>query len=153
LLIFRFWFQYIFPYKSDLEIEHFDEVNRKIKESFNSLLAISYEQVAAELMWDFRDKFFRFERVGKWWDKNEEIDIVGVNYETSEIVFGEVKWTEKPIGTNIFLNLKKKIEKVEWNYGKRKEYFALFSKNGFTKDMIRMAREEGVVLVKKDKII
>jgi AAA+ ATPase superfamily predicted ATPase len=150
---FRFWFQYIYAYKSDLEIENYTEVNRKIKESFINLSANSYEQVAVELMWEFRDMFFRFERVGKWWEKNEEIDLVGINQETKEIVFGEVKWTKKPIGTNIYLDLKEKSKKVDWNQGTRKEFFVLFSRGGFTKDMIRLAKEEKVVLVWKDKVV
>ncbi len=98
---FRFWFRYVYLYKSDLEIERFDEVERKMKESLIDLHALAYEQISKELLWEFSQKFFRFERVGKWWDKNEEIDIVTINQNEKKIVFGEVKWTNKKVGINI----------------------------------------------------
>jgi len=100
---FRFWFQYVFPYKSDLEIGRLDEVSRKIKESFNILESSVYEKVSIELLWGFREKIFPFERAGRWWDKDNEIDIVALNASRKEILFGEVKWSNKPLGTNIFL--------------------------------------------------
>jgi len=150
---FRFWFQYVFPYKSDLEIGRFNEVFRKIKESFQILEATVYEKVCRETIWDLSDKIFRFERVGRWWEKEREIDIVGLNQETKEIIFGEAKWSQKPVGINIFLDLKKKAKSVQWHRGRRKEYYILFSKSGFTKDMKELAKKEKVFLVEQNKLI
>ena len=150
---FRFWFKYIFPYKSDLEIDKFDEVLRKIKENFAILEGLSYEKICREIIWDLRDKIFRFERVGKWWDKSNEIDIVALNQETNEIIFGEVKWSNKQVGTNIYEELKEKAQAVEWGKKNRKEQFAIFSKSGFTKDMIILAKKDKVLLVHKDMLM
>jgi hypothetical protein len=149
----KFWFQYIFPYKSDLEIEQYDEVLRKLKESFQILEASAYENVCRELLWEIRDSIFSFERVGKWWEKNKEIDIVAISQKTSEILFGECKWSVKPVGINIYRDLKKKADSVQWEKGKRKERYILFSKSGFTKDMLNMAKQEGIFLVEKNKMI
>ncbi len=149
---FRFWFKYIFPYKSDLEIGKLDEVLRKIKETFAILEGLSYEKICREIIWDFRDEIFHFERVGKWWDKDNEIDIVALNQEANEILFGEVKWSNKQVGTNIYEDLKKKAKAVEWGKKGRKEYFAIFSKAGFTKDMVELAKKDKVFLVHKDKL-
>lgn len=148
---FRFWFQYVFPYHSDLEIGRHDEVLRKFREQFNLLTAAVYEDVCRELVWQWQNHLFPFERTGKWWNKNEEIDLVAVNQNTNQILFGECKWTEKPLGTNIFGDLKKKAKMVEWNMENRKEYFMLFSKSGFTDEMIKIAREEKVILIKEDE--
>jgi AAA+ ATPase superfamily predicted ATPase len=92
------------------------------------------------------DKFFEFSRRGKWWDKNDEIDIVCTNLKLGEILFGEVKWTSKPVGTDIFEALKKKSSKVIWGSEKRKEHFCLWSRNGFTEEMLKKAKEENVKL-------
>ena len=46
--------------------------------------------------------------------------------------------------------LKKKAERVEWNKKDRKEYYILFSKSGFTEEMIKTAKTDGVFLVEKD---
>lgn len=150
---FRFWFQYVFPYKSDLEIERFDEVIGKFEESFISLEALAYEEVSREITWRLRDLIFPFEKIGKWWEKEKEIDVVGINNQTKQIVFGECKWSNKPVGTNIYEDLKKKAGYVQWQKDKRKEYYILFSKSGFTADMIKLAKKEKVFLVEKDKTV
>ena len=150
---FRFWFQYVFPYKSNLEIGRLEEPLRKLKESFLILEAITYERVCQEILWRLSDRLFRFERVGRWWEKDKEIDLVGLNWATKEIVFGEVKWSNKPIDVGLFWQLKKKAEFVRWYPQKRKEYFILFSKNGFTKKMRNLAKKESVLLVHEDRLL
>jgi len=62
---FRFWFQYIFPYKSDLEIGRFDEILRKMSANFKILEAIAYEKLCRENLWSYKDRIFAFERIGK----------------------------------------------------------------------------------------
>lgn len=143
----------IYPYKSDLEIERFDEVLRKLKENFKILEAMTYEKVSCEILWRLRDEIFPFERIGKWWEKEKEIDIVGFNQKTKEIIFGEVKWSDKPVDVDVCKKLRKKSEFVDWMRKNRKEYYILFSKSGFTKSMMRLAKEDGVFLVYKDKLL
>lgn len=150
---FRFWFQYIFPHKSDLEIENYSEVERKLAESFNGLTASTYESVCQEILFDLQKKIFNFEKVGKWWENEQEIDLVALNQRTKEIIFGECKWSEKIVGVNVYNDLKKKSSFVQWNQEKRKEYFILFSKNGFTSDMFKLAKKEKIFLVKCDRLV
>ncbi|OGH94194.1 MAG: ATPase [Candidatus Magasanikbacteria bacterium RIFOXYD2_FULL_41_14] len=157
---FWFWFQYIFPYKSYLEMGNYNYVlekmfnglkyNDKVNSGFKLIVAQVYERVAIELLIAWQDKIFSFERVGRYWDNNQEIDVVGINSSEKKIIFGECKWSEKPVGTDIYEELKKKAEKVEWNLGDRKEFYILFSKSGFTAEMIKIAKSEGVFLVEKD---
>lgn len=46
-----------------------------------------------------------FIRVGRWWSKEGEIDIVGLSEDESAVVFGEAKWSVNPVGTDILDNL------------------------------------------------
>ncbi|OGH71922.1 MAG: ATPase [Candidatus Magasanikbacteria bacterium RIFCSPLOWO2_12_FULL_43_12] len=159
---FVFWFQYIFPYKSYLEMDNYDYVlekmfsglkyNDNVNSDFKSITAQVYERVAVELMIAWQDKIFAFERVGRYWNSNLEIDIVGFSSSEKKIIFGECKWSEKPVGTNIYEELKKKAAKVEWKRGDRKEYYILFSKSGFTEEMIKIAKSDGVILAEKDVV-
>jgi len=57
------------------------------------------------------------------------------------------------VGTNIYEGLKRKSQKVEWNQKNRKEYFALFSKSGFTEEMEEIAAKENIYLFHEDKFI
>lgn len=150
---FRFWFQYVFPYKSDLEIQRYEEVSRNIEETFDQMKSFVYEDVSLELLSDFREKIFNFERLGRFWNNREEIDIVGLNNKTKQIIFGECKWSKNLVGTDVYYDLKRKAIQVNWNKEDRKEYYILFSKSGFTKEMIELAKTEKVFLVKKGDLL
>ena len=90
----------------------------------------------------------KFNNVGRWWTKDAEIDVVGINEDDNAILFAEAKWTEKPVGVNILNELKTKAEKVQWGNSKTSRHFALFSRKGFTSDMLKLAGKEKVVLFK-----
>lgn len=151
---FRFWFQYVFPFKSDLEIGRFTHVLEQFDRLFSTLEAVVYEGVCKELIFDFEKELFAIEKVGKWWEKEKEIDVVALSEKENKIVFGECKWSSKQVGTNILRELKEKSRYVQWGKGKRKEYFILFSKSGFTPDMKKLAKEDGnIVLVEKNKLV
>jgi uncharacterized protein len=147
---FEFWFRYVFRNKKLIEEGNSKEVISIIKNSSTEFVSRNYEEVSRE--WARRNIKKNFQYIGNWWDKNEEIDLVGINSETKEIIFGECKWSNKKVGTNILVELKEKALKVQWNNGRRKEYFILFSKSGFTPDMKKLAKKESnVILVEKDK--
>lgn len=151
---FRFWFQYVFPFKSDLEIGRTDHVLKQFEERFNLIESVVYEKVCRELIFGFEDSLFSFEKVGKWWEKEEEMDLVALNERENKIVFGECKWSSRAVGIDIFLNLERKAALVQWGKSGRKEYFILFSKSGFTSEMKKMAKErKNIILVEKNKMI
>ena len=45
--------------------------------------------------------------------------------------------------------IKDKSKKVIWNNGKREEYFILFSKSGFSEDLIELAKKESNIILKE----
>ena len=147
---FKFWFKFIFPRRGELEMERTDNVLSSIKEETPQYLSSVYEKVAIEVLWRHMDMFFPFASIGRWWDKNQEIDIVGINKDMNSILLGEVKWSERPVGTDIFEALRSKAKMVEWGKEGRREFFCLFSRKGFTEAMIKVAKKEGVVLFKED---
>ncbi len=153
---FNFWFRLIFRNRSLLEENKIDEVLRKIKESMPELLARNYERIAQDILAEhiFHKRIpMSFEACGRWWDHNQEIDLVALNHSTQEILFSEVKWSNKPVGTNIYEDLKTKAAKVEWGKKGRKEFFALFSRSGFTSDMLKKAKEEKILLFHQDQLL
>lgn len=150
---FIFWFNYVFPYKSELEMGKTELVFQKLKQTFNTLVADNYERIAIEILREQPTRVFPFLKIGRWWEKNEEIDIVATNDEENKILFCEVKWSNKQVGTNIFDDLKRKAKNVKWGKEGRKEYYILFSKSGFTNDMLKLAKQEHVYLVNKNELI
>jgi hypothetical protein len=153
---FNFWFRFVFRNRSLLEENKINDVLSKIKEVLPTLQSKNYERISGEILSDAilkKEIPLTFEMSGRWWDKNDEIDLVAVNSKTNEILFGEVKWSRKPVGINVYKTLKKNTEKVDWGKENRKEYFALFSKSGFTAEMEKIAKEEKIYLFHKDKLI
>lgn len=149
---FKFWFTYIHPYRSELELGNFKEPFRRFKESFLTLVAQNYERVAQEVARKHQNRIFNFERLGRWWDGSNEIDLIGLNKGENKILFGEVKWRNRPIGINVYEKLLETSHKVDWGNKKTQKYFALFSKSGFTEAMRKLAKEEGVLLFEKDRL-
>ncbi|GAB4423636.1 MAG: hypothetical protein OHK0032_18570 [Thermodesulfovibrionales bacterium] len=143
---FQFWFGYVFPRRGDIEMDRQDNVLQAIKQDIQHHLALTYEKIALSTLQENANLFFPFDKLGRWWDRNEEIDIIGFNKELNAILFVEVKWSEKQVGTNILNELKTKAEKVQWGNSKTSKHFALFSRKGFTNDMVKLAKREKVLL-------
>jgi AAA+ ATPase superfamily predicted ATPase len=149
---FQFWFKFVFPRRGELEMGRIEDVLTNIKQGLPQHLSVVYEKVACEILRRHMDRFFPFTAVGRWWEKNEEIDIVAMNPDLNSILFGEVKWSEKPVGVDLYEALKEKARRVTWGKKGRKEYFCLFSKKGFTEGMSKKAKEEGVALFKGETL-
>ncbi len=149
---FKFWFRFVFLNKSLLEEGQIALVLRKIKAELPQFSGGIYEEILPEI-WRRAVPALSFPYAGRWWQGDREIDLVALRPEEKTILFGEAKWTNKPVGTNIFEELVAKSEAVEWQKKKRKAYFALFSKSGFTPAMTALARARGIFLFHGEKLL
>ena len=145
----RFYFTFVYPNASLIEkgatMAFFD----KIKNEFATYVAKIYEETAVE----FVEKKQIFPQIGRWWDNNTEIDLVGLDKEKNAILFGEVKWTNQPVGFDVLNALIEKSKKVIWGKAGRFEQFVLVSKSGFTPKLKLFAKENGIWLFEKDTIL
>lgn len=146
----RFWFRFVLPRRSELELGRLDHITQESIEQLPQFLGETYEKVAKETLLADMDTFFPFTAIGRWWDRAEEIDVVAINSDLDAILFCEAKATEKKVGSDILESLREKARKVQWGSTGRKEYFCLFSRTGFTVDLLEKARNEGIVLYKED---
>jgi len=89
----RFWFRYIYPNLSEIELGIFTA--QDIKQDYNNYLGEVFEKIALEFIAEevARRKLPKVTKIGKWWHKGEEIDIVGLNGRRTGI-FIEVKWSD-----------------------------------------------------------
>ena len=142
----HFWFRFVFPRRSLIEMGQVQLLAAGIRREWPVYMGGVYEQVCAELLTAAGADFFPFLRVGRWWNRTEEIDLVATNEEANRILFAEAKFTGKPVGTNIYDDLRRKSKLVVWGAPGRREQFSLFSAAGFTDAMLRLAETEGVAL-------
>jgi len=64
-----------------------------------------------------------------------------MNREEKRILLGEVKWSERPVGTDILAALRERGNLPRWDEFKEKEY-AIFSRSGFTKALVDEAKSD-----------
>jgi AAA+ ATPase superfamily predicted ATPase len=142
-----FWFKFVFPYTSYLEMGRTEYVLKVIERNIiDNHVAFVFEKVCAEMLWDMELPFQPL-KVGRWWDSNEEIDIVAINSFENSILFGECKFWENKVGVSVLSKLKEKAKKVRCLNEDRNEYYAIFSKNGFTEELLKYQQEENIFLV------
>ncbi len=127
---FKFWFKFIFPNKSQLETNNI-VLLKNIYDSLDQYVSYIFEDICREMITILYPQF----EVGRWWFREHEIDIVGLNEEENNIILSECKWTKSRIGFTLLNDLKEKAGKVRWNNKNREEKYLLFSKSGFTDDL------------------
>jgi AAA+ ATPase superfamily predicted ATPase len=155
---FGFWFKFVLPFKSELEMGDLGKVLKYFHENFQSTITMVYQDLCREILRIKLNKVFKFNRIGRWWDvigkQQYEIDLVAIDEENNQILFGEAKWSNKKVGINILEGLKEKSRFLTWNNTGRKEKFILFSKSGFTDELIRhTGTQEDLILVEKDEVL
>lgn len=139
----RFWFAFVYPNMSFIESGNSKIVLNRIRKGLiSNHTAFVYEDVCRERMWELNADgawSFNFSKIGRYWDAKNEIDITALDPEGCNLILGECKYWQEPVGINILRELEKKAETVEWQKGRRKEWYILFSSGGFTEDLRELA--------------
>lgn len=123
-----------------MEIDNLTFVENKIKNELVDHVAHVFENLSVKRMYKLNLPLV-LDKCGSWWDKNTEIDVIGVSA-NNEIIFGECKWSENQVGLSVLKDLQAITKEVQWGSKQRKEYFILFSKSGFTEDLIQFQKEQ-----------
>jgi len=72
---------------------------------------------------------------------------MAVGEDEQAILLGECKWSPRPLGTNILKELQSKAGKLPAIDLNSRVPYALFSKSGFTPELRKLAKQQGVLLV------
>jgi uncharacterized protein len=145
-----FWFRYVHPYQNLLDLDLAEIVMTKhIRPTFDQFVSYAFEDAAhqhiARITRSSRLPFIP-ERIGRWWNDQEEIDVVALSSEEQYLLAGECKWTARPIGTDILENLKRK-SRLLLNGKNWQVIYYLFSKSGFTPALQELTGKEPIHLV------
>ncbi|MBM3304232.1 MAG: ATP-binding protein [Candidatus Aenigmarchaeota archaeon] len=135
----RFWFRYIYPSLSSIEEGAFDV--SAIRADYSAYLGRVFEDVCRQFI--ARKMPAHFTKIGRWWEGDKEIDIVGLNDKTGEALFVECKWKDNVNAAAVLADLKEKAVHVAWRNGRRKEKYCIIAKS-FSK------RADGCVLFDLD---
>ncbi len=135
---FRFWFNYVLPHKSQLEIGNTTFVLKKIEENFSGYVSKTYEDLAIKYILEN----FEVLKCGRWWDRSNEIDAVAIA--DDHLIVAECKYRNKKVGVDILESLKDKVKYIETQLPVTK--YILFSKSGFTKEL-ELLKSDEIILI------
>ncbi|MBS3063765.1 MAG: ATP-binding protein [Candidatus Diapherotrites archaeon] len=125
---FRFWFRFVFENMDYVEQrKQKNLLNEKIEPELNAFIGKGFEEVCRDRL--SKNAAFKDYLIGSWWDKGEEIDIVGLSKAKKSALFCECKWKEKVDAESLLRKLKQKAEKVSWFKEHRTERYCLFAKS------------------------
>jgi len=150
----RFWFRFVFPHRTELESGFREDVlERRVRPYFADFVGPVFEDVAREqLLAGALSLPFVPARIGSWWDGETEIDLVALDESGNDVLVGECKWWSGPVGQNVLRELQRKA----WAMARRhpeqirpdaRVHSILFSRAGFTPELIREAASRDVTLV------
>lgn len=135
----RFWFAFVYPNMSFIESGHSRIVMDKIRKGLvRSHIAFVYEDVCKERMWEMNAEGvwpFYFSKLGRYWDAKEEIDIAAIDPEGKNLILGECKYWQEPVGISVLRDLEAKAKTVAWEKNERKVWYVVFSASGFTEEL------------------
>ncbi len=125
---YRFWYTFIYPNIADLEKNEYNQTLTVIDENLDYFISSYFEELSNTLIeYIYQDQV---KELGGYWDKNVEIDLL-VKLKDGRQITGECKWKNHKVSKNILNKLKKVTAKAQI----RADYYALFSKNGFSKEL------------------
>ncbi len=94
---FAFWFRYVRPNMAYLEAGLEREVWASVSGDFDAYLGAVFEVVARELLVDLArggELGFKPDKVGRWWSRGEEVDLVLYSSTEDKALCFEVKWSD-----------------------------------------------------------
>lgn len=161
----RFWFCYVYPYKGELELDNMqivlDEIHKDFKEKF---VAFAYEDICKDIFAKLCSNnaiSFVPSRIGSYWlndyDGDTEIDVMSVDHQNKQVFAGECKYHTKPVDAPVYFALKEKVDnaaEIRKSFPKYNVIYGLFSKSGFTKRMLDIAKENpNILLIHEDHLL
>lgn len=145
----KFFFHYIYPNLELLEQKRISRLMQLIREQHDAFVGkTGFEELSRRFITNLGDGeqlSFMPDYIGRIWDKQIEIDVVAINKKSKNILLGECKWSQRKATDSILDNLIKKSSVLTKIRG-YKIHFALFSKSGFTANLIKKAQKEHVLL-------
>lgn len=139
---FRFWYSFIFPYRSELERGDVDGVyERHIGPVLHDFAGKPFEGMCREWMW--RESIagrlpFRARVVGRWWNRTDEIDVMAVDDSGTQTIVGECKFRNTAMNGSMLSLLRARAART----GMETRLSVLFSLGGFERGLVDMAAAE-----------
>lgn len=146
----EFYFRFVAPFREDLEQGFPERAWQTIDQQLPAFVgSTAFEELCRD--WVKRRGAqgylpFRPEKVGSYWDRTTQVDVVALNWSEKTALLGEARWTSRPLSTQSLDELRAKRAAVLPEAGWQIHY-ALFSRSGFSEPLQQQAQTEPLLLV------
>ena len=132
----RFWFGFVAPYARDLESGRNERFWENYRQHRDRALSLIFEHLSEALLAQTLVPNDTILSSGSWWDRRSEYDLLLVT-QSGRVILGECKYTGRAVTKGELTKLQDKAAQT----GIRVDTYALFSRNGFSKELSGMAGE------------
>ncbi len=136
----RFWFGFVEPYRHQIKDGKSHDFFQNFHLHYDRCVSLVFEQLSNELLelqFQVRDPL---QSKGGYWDQYSEFDLLSLT-KSGKIILGECKYK----GRKICKNELTKLQEKALHSGIHVDYYALFSKNGFSNELL-LSKDESVLL-------
>lgn len=149
---FRFWYRFVPRNMSAIHAGRIRQIYaRTVKQDFPDYMGLIFEKMCQEYLLRYAENLpILLCDVGQWWGidakmrKEIQIDLVGTAAEGTEYLIGSCKYRQEKIGVDE-LKLLQRYAEVFRPGGKF--HFYIFAKNGFTDQLMALAKQGEVTLL------
>ncbi len=144
---FRFWFRYVFPNRSRLELSRADEVAAEIKADLDNYMGPVFEDCCRTWVGLYAPAEIAgaIDGVGAWWSRDGRVEVdIAAHHDGRYILLGSVKWSTT-IGNRELAELEAARDELGARAARAR--LALFARRGFTPQLRDHAGRKGVTLV------
>jgi len=157
----RFYFRFIYPNLESLDRMIMDV--RDIRTQYPEYMGKIFEDVVSQFLIDFRKdldfiklnenielgEYFNFTKIGRWWWKEDEIDLIAFNPQTNKAILIECKWQDDVNGIEVVTNLLNKKSKIRYRgkYKNKEHILIIFAKSFKNKTNIKQIGETSIIYI------
>lgn len=136
----RFWFGFVTYYKKDLVQGEGSAFLENFQKNYERLRSLVYEQLCDALLVKHYGSSTPLLSSGSYWNQHSEFDILAITSD-KKLILGECKYKERKVCKNELSKLKAKALQS----GIKVDIYALFSKDGFSNELMQM-KDENLLL-------
>jgi AAA+ ATPase superfamily predicted ATPase len=124
----RFWFRYVFPNRSVIELGKGRELyESKIKPDLDNYMGPIYEEMCHQEIHRVGPRILGWApfKSGRFWDPQSEIDLIVEDGDGKRVGFIECKWTHRVHMERTLHTLRNKADRISYYAGWHKQYYVM----------------------------
>jgi uncharacterized protein len=147
----RFYFRFLKPYLAAIARGRTRQAVSLLHDHLLDFIGThTFEELCREWVSDVAEMDelpFLPERIGSFWSRQAQVDVLAINWRTKNILLGECKWGQKPVGRDVIQALVNKTEKVVPGSATWQVHYAFFARQEFTEAAQQLAAEHNALLI------